>query len=236
MRAAIALLALLVGACSAAPKAPAKQDWHLLTGLPLFMGAGDVQSVLNGQAGQAPLLTHLSQGRKMIPIDTLTATHLRTVHYLLAVQPRVMPPEDLVAFDAWVRGGGQAVILADPDLVWPTDYAMGDPRTPPASTLLDPLFAHWGFKLLGMRGQPRAVSAMLGDYPATLMNPGHWVSQSKECNVEDGGVTIVCTLGKGRVILLADADIGDARLLVGNVAKNLAAIDSLLTRLEKPER
>jgi len=158
----------------------------LFTALPLMWGEGDPGDVLSGRARRSAML----DGLTVRAIDVVSAQTLgRDV--LIVAQPRVMAPEELVALDTWVRGGGRAVIYADPRLDWPSIYPLGDRRRAPPVTLLDPLFAHWGVRL------------DLGEGTA-----GRW--QRGACAAIDA-VTIDCRIGKGRALLIADADRLDDR-------------------------
>jgi len=158
----------------------------LFTALPLMWGEGDPGDVLSGRAKRSAMLDGLS----VRAIDAVSADTLgRDV--LVVAQPRAMAPDELVALDAWVRGGGRAVIYADPRLDWPSLYPLGDRRRAPPVTLLDPLLSHWGVRL------------DLGEGTA-----GRW--QRGPCAAIDA-VTIDCPIGKGRAVLVADADRLDDR-------------------------
>ncbi len=207
-------------------------QWHVLTSLPLFLGEGSIDDVLKGDSGESPLIKQLNEKRRMVPIDTLSGNNLGDVRYLFALQPARLPPEELVALDEWVRAGGRAVIFADPDMVWPLQYSAGDPRMPPGSTLLDPIFAHWGLFLEGKRALPTRLSARIDGADVTLVNPGLWRTNGEGCRVTDQRLLAICTLGKGRVILLSDADVADPRLWDENRKSNLPLIERLFERIE----
>ena len=69
-------------------------------------------------------------------------------------QPLAQAPENLVALDDWVRGGGRVLLLADPMLEWPSKRPLGDPLRPP------PMFADTGLaRPLGSCGSTRPTSA-----------------------------------------------------------------------------
>lgn len=227
------LFNLMLTGCNAQEPGAKAAKWHVLTALPLFLGEGNIDDVLSGVSGESPLITRLSQNRQLVPLDTLGGENLRMVSHLLAVQPARLPPEELVKLDEWVRGGGQAVFFADPDLVWPVSYAVGDSRAPPQSTLLDPLFTHWALTLEGQRGVPARVAAQIAGERVTLVNPGRWRAKDRNCVISDQQFIAVCQLGKGRVILLADADIADPRLWSESGEGNFRLIESLLERLEQ---
>lgn len=145
-------------------------------------GEGDPADILAGRAARAPVLA----GLKVRALDRLDAATLDRSPLIVA-QPRAMAPEELVALDGWVRNGGRALIFADPQLDWPSRYALGDPRRAPPVTLLDPLLTHWGITL---------------DLAADGV--GRWRAPS--CTAVSA-ITIDCAIGKGRARLIADADL-----------------------------
>ncbi|HEY5721362.1 MAG TPA: Gldg family protein [Allosphingosinicella sp.] len=133
------------------------------------------------------------------PIDSLDTKSLGSDKLMLLAQPRWLSPSELVALDDWVRRGGRAVVLADPDLKWPSDLPLGDVRRPLQSSLLGPLLAHWGLTL-----EPAHRPLQVTFYPSNrqerkyvLESPGSF----------SGPVHARRTIGAGRVILLADADL-----------------------------
>lgn len=158
----------------------------LFTALPLMWGEGDPGDVLSGRAKRSAML----DGIDVRPIDLVSAKALGA-DLLVVAQPRAMAPPELVALDAWVREGGRALIFADPRLDWPSLYPLGDPRRAPPVTLLDPLFNHWGVRL------------NLGEGSS-----GRW--ERGPCLAIDA-VSIDCRIGRGRVLMIADADVLDSR-------------------------
>jgi ABC-type uncharacterized transport system len=219
-----AALALLC--CGAAAPAE-KHPLHVMTGLPLFWGEGGVGSALGG--ARSPLLTGLDADYRVIAVDRLEGGALDTVSTLLMIQPPSLSPHDLVALDDWVRRGGQAIILADPDLIWPSSLPLGDRRRAPVTSLLDPLFGHWGVKLEGsLTGAPVVGSGTLGGKTVRTVSAGHWSVTGSDCIVGDAGLTATCSIGKGRAFLVADADLADPRLWTESGQDNLSAIKQLV--------
>jgi hypothetical protein len=235
-RSALALgalgLAFALSACAPAPPDAPKQDLHVLTSLPLFLGEGDIKSMLAGKTGPNALVVRLGEKHNIRPLDVADAQHLASVKQLLMIQPALIPPAELVALDNWVKAGGKAVILADPDLAWPHNYPLGDPRAPPASTLLDPLFKHWGLILEGQRATPQTSFGEIDAQRVALVNPGHWRLEGGTCKIQTHRLEANCVIGRGRVILIADADLVDPRLWQQTAQDNLPFIESLLGRLE----
>lgn len=119
---------------------------------------------------------------------------------LLLLQPRRFDPAELVAIDGWVRRGGRAVVLADPEMRWPGDHPIGDPRNPLPVSLLDPLLEHWGVRLeLEEPGSARSN-------PLALPSPGWLTLRSPSCRTAGGARAAVCWIGEGEALIVADAD------------------------------
>jgi hypothetical protein len=120
-----------------------------------------------------------------------------------------------------MRRGGRALILTDPMLAWPSELALGDFRRPPAIGLLAPLLDHWRIGLAAP-DEPRARVDLLrpGEERRRLVTfaPGSFTSSSPACATSLGGLVADCRIGKGRAILLADADMLHDRLWVGSAA------------------
>jgi hypothetical protein len=129
--------------------------------------------------------------------------------------------------DDWVRKGGQALIFADPELVWPSRYPAGDARRAPPVTLLDPLFAHWGLVLGDSDKSERIVRA--GPLTIVTMAAGQW-SGAKDCTAPDP-LVLDCRIGRGRAILVGDADLLDARLWQAAGADNATWIVAMVKDL-----
>jgi hypothetical protein len=98
----------------------------VMTSLPIVWGE------MGPLAGGVPSESWLSLGREFAlrPVDFLDRSSLGQARLMLLAQPRLLAPEELVAFDEWVRGGGRALILADPALAWPSALPPGDVRRP----------------------------------------------------------------------------------------------------------
>lgn len=189
----------------------------VVTALPLFWPEGEaVGGIVNGarEGGMPPVTGHEAHA-----IDQVDALALRGMDALLIAQPRLFRPEELVAVDEWVRGGGRALIFADPLLVWPSDLPPGDPRRPPLTSLLDPLLAHWGLRLepvrTGRTGIDRKMLAtghvvMLA--AASRFSPVAGGEGRARCRLAERGLMALCRVGRGEARLVADADLLDDRL------------------------
>jgi hypothetical protein len=216
---AVLALILLSGAAD-------RQRVSLLTALPLIWGEGDAGELLNGGGGRSATLKALDDEFHVRAIDTISAKTLGRSIAVLA-QPRRLAPHELVAFDTWLRDGGQALIFADPELLWPSRYAPGDVRRAPPVTLLDPLFAHWGVAL-GDSDRGERV-AKVGALTIATMAAGTWTGP-QTCVAPDP-LVLDCRIGKGRAILVGDADMLDARLWQRTGANNPGWIAAQLRSL-----
>jgi hypothetical protein len=203
-----------------------------MSALPLFWPEGDVSQGLDPEKDRrAPIIQQLSDDYHIAPLDFLSDKTLAPVRRLVLVQPRALQPAELVALDDWVRKGGQLLIFADPLLEWPSQYPLGDKRRPQPSTLLDPLFLHWGLKLTILAPDPdHPVHFILGGKSFESLSMGQWESDGKACKVAPTKVEARCSLGAGKAILVADADIlnlADASDSQGRVEAVKILLDSL---------
>jgi hypothetical protein len=185
----------------------------VMTALPLFNAEPGKGDALRGVGLRAPIVRGLEASWRLDPIDRLDAASLRGTGRLLLAQPRLLTPAELVALDDWVRAGGQVVILADPLLRWPDERPLGDPRRPPVTSLLDPLMTHWGLTLnyapMGfVERRELAGGAMI-----QLAGAAAFVAaRDAPCILAENGLIAYCRIGKGRAVLVADADWIDDRL------------------------
>lgn len=229
-RAALAALLLLAACREASPaKVPEKPkpELFLLTPLPIVWS----ENFGLDQPG-SPVLRALQRDYRVRPIDL--PSQLPKGGLLLAVQPRALPAEELVALDAWVRDGGRMLLLADPMLEWPSQRPLGDPRRPPVAFPDTGLLQHWGLRLDApeQRG-PR--TAALGGQSVLAASPGNLVKLGFGCEVEDHGLRARCPIDRGLAIVIADADFLNLETngVDGPTDDNLAALSSqvaLLTR------
>lgn len=189
----------------------------LMTALPLVWGEGDVSDVLAGRSGKSETLRIIETQFDVRAIDTLSRATLGRDVVIIA-QPRRLTPQELVTFDKWVRGGGRAMIFADPELIWPSRYPLGDNRRAPPVTLLDPLLDHWGVVLTDSDHQNHKVQ--LAGLAVAFASAGSWTGPTS-CS-STGGYVLDCRIGKGRVLLVGDADLLDPRLWQASGADNPA--------------
>ena len=246
----LALLLLLMSSLLAyaftrpAPDGP-KPSLGLMTTLPLQWSEGGVEADLADDAQPHPAFARLGQSYDVQPLDDVR--DLAEQRMLLLAQPRAFSPAELVQLDSWVRKGGRLLILADPALQWGSLYPLGDKRRPLFTSMLSPLFTHWGLELVLpiADAEPMAIRK-IGKLSIRTQTPGEWLNinrgGSARCALEEGGLLADCKIGKGRALLVADADLLDTaywegrgmRVLTGgDEFGNLAWVESLLARLGK---
>jgi hypothetical protein len=175
------------------PDAP-RPKAMLMTGLPLVWGES---GPFDPASRPAVAYQALQSEYDFVLLDTLEAKTLSQAPLLFLAQPHRLSPAELTSLDSWIRGGGRALILADPALVWPSELPLGDIRRPPPVHLLEPLLAHWGLVVDGPATPGRAV-VRAGERRLTVEAPG---------SVRSAGLVARRGIGRGRVILVADADL-----------------------------
>lgn len=186
---------------------------QLMTSLPIVWGDGaSMENIIAGKASPAPIYVHWKKHYDIAAVDSFAGLETSDTDIVMLVQPPAMDPADLAAVDAWVRAGGNAIILTDPMLLWPTDYPLGDKRRPLASGLLSPLLNHWGLELqitddtassaeLQFPGA-RITAVGIGTFKPVAMHD----DAKADCALSTGNVMARCALGDGHAIILADAD------------------------------
>lgn len=184
----------------------------LFTSLPILWNeAPDIAAQLNDTAPEHWAKAELTARGGIVPLDTLGAAPLAGLTRLVIAQPRPLSPDENVALDNWVRGGGQLLLLADPALTQHSDFPIADPRRPQAVALLSPILSRWGLDLTFDESQPfgERVQAVM-DVPVPYNLAGRWrvsgqASGGATCRALGDGIAVTCAVGKGRVVALADA-------------------------------
>jgi hypothetical protein len=182
---------------------------------------------LEARASEA--LAALETRYRVVPIGTTDARSLSQARLLLLAHPLAQPADDLVALDAWVRGGGRVMLLADPLLEWPSERPLGDKLRPPPSFADTGLLAHWGLELRSP-AEIGPKESRLGGLTIVTASPG---SLAGSCGIGERGFVARCRLGKGRATVVADADFLNVEQLDGPTEHNL---DALLVELAQLER
>jgi hypothetical protein len=197
--AGLAAAALLILAAQRGP--PARPELLVMTALPIVWGE---KGAFDPGSRPAALYRALQQEFAVRPLDTLGEADLARSRLLLLAQPRWLSPAELAALDLWVRRGGAALILTDPNLEWPSDLPLGDVRRPPPVGLLGPLLGHWGLRLEEGKADPK--ERFDKGRRLAMDRPGRFTATGKACRVVRS-YQAECRIGKGRAILLADADL-----------------------------
>jgi hypothetical protein len=190
---------LLLAACT---RPPPRAPLGLFTSLPILWREGDgIAGQLAGPGKPHWVRSVLEECSLLVPLDTLL--HPAGFDDLLIAQPRPLEPAENVALDGWVRAGGHLLLFADPLLTSESRFALGDPRRPADTVLLEPILAHWGLALLA--GDGARESAGTG-FPVSA--PGvleRLQGGPPDCAVEQEGLVAQCRIGKGTAFIVADA-------------------------------
>ena len=195
----------------------------LLTSLPIVFGEG-----FSVQQTGSPALTALESRYRVVAISGADSSELARGRLLLMAQPLAQPPEDLVELDRWVRGGGKLLLLADPMLEWPSERPLGDPLRPPPMFMDTGLLAHWGLRL-DAPDEQGARNSELGGFSVATVSPG---GLSGACGIGSDRLVADCRIGKGRAIVVADADFLDVTGLGKRAGHNLDGLLAELASLE----
>ncbi|MEO7821713.1 MAG: hypothetical protein ABIR51_09420 [Sphingomicrobium sp.] len=176
----------------------------LITSLPLLFD----ETFGIDQKG-SPAGRWLEQHYRVKPIGAAERASLKGQHSLFMAHPRAQPAELLVELDRWVRGGGHVLLLADPKLDWPSRRPLGDPLRPPLSFADTGLLKHWGLALDGP--DPDGPSSVEVDGMSVgTDSPGKLRLDGKSaCVLDAGGFIARCAIGRGKAVIVADADFLD---------------------------
>lgn len=223
---ALGALVVLTGAAALAltvrrQEAPKKEPLGLLTSLPIVLGEDFSLKSTGSHA-----LTALSARFEVKPISTASPKDLPR-SLLLMAQPPAQTPENLVALDEWVRRGGRVLLLADPMLEWPSNRPLGDPLRPAPMFADTGLLAHWGLRLDAPDERGPAVRTLAG-YRVLTASPGALYGG---CKISADRLVADCRIGKGRAIVVADADLLNGDALGPDSGNNLQAVVDELASL-----
>ena len=226
VRAALLIALALATACTRDHKQPepaGKPTLLLLTSLPLVFGEGF------SLEGGSPALAALRQRYDVVPISVTSRPELQKGQLLLMAQPIAQTPENLVALDDWVRGGGRLMLLADPLLEWPSELPLTDPLRPPPMFMDTGLLQHWGLRL-DAPNQRGPQTRELGGHTVLTASPGALVGS---CQIGTDRLMAQCEVGKGRATIVADADFLDVERIDGPAEHNLEALLAELAKLAR---
>ncbi|HWW57281.1 MAG TPA: hypothetical protein VN047_10360 [Sphingopyxis sp.] len=181
----------------------------MLTGLPLrWSGGGDITAIIAGGVRDDLALVRLESTGPVSLVDSLVDQVPPPGGALFVAHPRALAPRELVAIDAFVRGGGRVVVLADALSGWPARYPLGDPRNPPVTSLLAPLLDHWGITLdAAPVAEIAALPVDVDGARLRLFSAGRFDGLPPQCLAYAGRRIARCRIGKGDAWLVGDADL-----------------------------
>lgn len=191
---------------SSRPAAPG--DVGLFTSLPILWNEyGELSELLKPESDSHWAVAVLAQRGTIRPLDRI-APLPQDLGLLVMAQPRPLSPDENVALDQWVRGGGRVLLFADPMLTQHSHFPIGDRRRPEGTVLLSPILARWGVTLLFDEAQPAGLRTVdLFGQPAQVNLAGRLVPAegTSHCRVEADGLAVLCSVGTGTVLIVADA-------------------------------
>ena len=195
------------------PFAGRKPVVAVISALPLFWGQAGPAATLAGDDGGFAIFRTLASAARIVPVHVIDDAALRGTDVLMLAQPRALAPAELVRIDRWVRDGGRLLVLADPLLHWSGRQQGRGVAPAPVHHLLSPLLDHWGVEISpaydGMRllqaGQGLSMgfgAARLGVADSGVIH----VTPGGRCASGDNGLVALCAIGRGRAMIVADAD------------------------------
>lgn len=236
--AAFAVIAILAGAvllvfarsARAPPERPPAErpELMLLTTLPIVFPE---QFTLDAPA--SPALDALQSRYRLVPISVSAASELGTRKLLLMAQPQAQPAVALVELDAWVRGGGRVLLLADPALEWPSERPLGDKLRPPLAFADTGLLGHWGLRLDAPLTLGPASRRVDGRKVRTI-SAGTLAATGPGCGLAGEGLIARCRLGRGAAVVIADSDFLNVEAIAG--AGRDSSLGLLLAELARLEQ
>ena len=228
---AAALLLWIVGAQAAehlVVRLPAAEKARptllLLSSLPLLFGEDFALTE------RAPTTVRLAKRYEIRAIALADAPSLAGQRLLLMAHPRAQTAEALVDLDAWVRRGGRLLLLADPALDWASRRPLGDRLRPPPTFADTGLLVHWGIRLAKPPRRGVVVEKSNGRN-VTLSSAGELTAP--RCVVGLSRSMAQCRIGRGKVTVIADADLLDPGLPPAAAAANSAFLLDELARLDR---
>lgn len=185
----------------------------LMGTVPIFWGEADgLAQIIAGDAPAHWARQQLEAHFSLTPLDYLDAASLAPQTRLFMAQPRGLSAQENVALDGWVRAGGQLLLLADPLMTGESHFGLGDRRRPQDMVLLSPILDHWGLQLQFDEQQAQGfITREIAGQAVPLNQPGQiaLTGGDARCTLHGAAVLAHCTLGEGRIIMLADAALVD---------------------------
>lgn len=190
---------------------PQKTELGLFSSLPIYwVEAADIAETLNGKSQAHWVRSALEEENRLLPLDTLDSDELGRLGRLMMAQPRPLAPAENVALDGWVRGGGRLLLFADPMSTEHSRFGLGDRRRPQDTVVLSPILRRWGLELMFDDSQPDALRMVrFAGVAIPVRLPGSFRTVSAgapaECDIGSESVIARCRIGKGAVLIVADA-------------------------------
>lgn len=179
----------------------------LFTSLPILWSESESVGAMLSSPDQPHWARAVLERRgKLVALDTLL--DLSRTRRLVIAQPRPLSPEENVALDRWVRGGGRLLLFADPMLTQESAFPLGDRRRPQDIALLSPILARWGLELRFDESQEAAARENAGEgipvnLPGMLSTiPG---GADAHCAIGPEGLIARCKIAQGQALVVADA-------------------------------
>lgn len=197
-----------------------RAELGLMTSLPIYWPEGSgLADLARGEAEIPWQRKALETHHNLVPLDTLSpiaslgqeqpeTDPLAGLERLAIIQPRGLSPADNVALDEWVRAGGRLLLVLDPILTGEYDLPLGDPRRPTDAALIPPVVARWGLGVSFDETQAAKRAVRIAGQSASLQMAGsvrEIAGSGAVCDFEAASALANCSVGDGRVTLLADA-------------------------------
>lgn len=190
----IAMIALLAAIVVQIVRQPVPEQGGII-GFVALADAPGLRDILMS-AQQLAVLNDLTARWDIRSVRPLTYEAMDGLPVAVVMLRRPMSYSEAIDLDAWIRDGGRALILAEPDRSWaaPGDAVDANLRS-----------ATWGLRLAPRADGPLALP---GGGTLLLRNAGRWTA-SEGCNPRQDGFLTECRPGKGRVVLIGDTGLLD---------------------------
>ena len=202
--------------------------------LPIYWGeAAGMQDLLDGTTETGWVRRRLERDYDLSTLSWLADGALDGEERLLLAQPRAPSPQENVALDEWVRGGGKLLLFADPMLTGHSRFGIGDPRRPQDVIVLSPILRRWGLEMaFDPEGDPtpRGESGFGVTVPVALAGELSFFGgeAAGKCKFSPGRVIAHCAIGRGKVTILADAHVIEHAAEAEPEEGDADALDALL--------
>lgn len=214
----------------------ANADTGLFTSLPIIWPEADnVTSLITATAGKHWLLAALERQGPVVPLDRFNQHDAKFagLNLIVMAQPRPLAAEESVTLDRWIRAGGRLLLFADPMLTQHSAFALGDKRRPQDIVMLGPLLRHWGLVLHFDPAQAAGEHSVSGFGMGIPVNlPGTFTRTTRRgpCQLRARGLAAECRLGKGRVLIVADAALLEPQ--EGDATSREAVLETLMDSVQ----